>query len=383
MFELTEEQRMVEHTFRQFMEKEVAPHLEKLEKGEMLPYDICRKMMKLIIGDGGDGGIGLREDPMMSSVMIKELSRVSPGYAVAWGATVGLAGMTIMSKGTADQRNRYGLPLLTIDKIGAWGLTEPGAGSDAFGAMKAKAKPTDKGYILNGSKTFITNAPYADIFVIYAKVDRGQPRKEQAVNAFIVERGTDGLSTGPPLDKMGLKDSPTGEIFLDDVEVPAENLLGGEEKTSFRDQAKDSLGSERSGIAPVCLGIIEKCYEQSVQYSKERVQFDKPIGEYQAVQLKLANMYIHLQNVWNIVYRLAWMQKNKKKDVPFICTSKVYCSKAAVEVALDAIQIHGGYGYMSEYHVEKLMRDAKLMEIGAGTSDINLMYAMRLELDIH
>lgn len=382
MFELNEEQRMVEKTFRQFMEKEVLPNLEQLEKGEMLPYDIIRKMMKLIMGDGG-GGMALQSEPMMSSVMIKELSRVSPGYAIAWGATVGLTGLAIMSKGTAEQKQRYGIPLLVADKIGAWGLTEPGAGSDAFGAMKTKAKPTDKGYVLNGSKTFITNAPYADIFVIYAKVDRGQPRKEQAVNAFIVERGTEGFSTGPALDKMGLRDSPTGEIFLDDVEIPAENLLGGTEKSGFRDVAKKSLGSERSGIAPVCLGIIEKCYEQSIKYSKERVQFGKPIGEYQAIQLKLAGMFIHLQNVWNIVYRLAWMDKNKKRDEAFICTSKVYCSKAAVEVSLEAIQIHGGYGYMREYHVEKLMRDAKLMEIGAGTSDINLLYAMRLELGLH
>jgi alkylation response protein AidB-like acyl-CoA dehydrogenase len=394
MFELTEEQRMLEKTMRQFCEKELEPHIEKLESGEMLPYDIMRKMMVIIglrpepgseasASEGIGGGIGATMgDNMMSSIILKELSRVSPGFAIAWGASIGLAGLSILRKGTPEQVKKYGLPVLRMDKIGAWGLTEPGAGSDAFGSMKSVARPKDSGYILNGTKTFITDAPYADVFVIYAKIDRGQPKSEQPVNAFVLERGMKGLSTGKPFKKLGLRDSPTGEVFMEDVFVPGENLLGGNEKRGVRDQAKESLGTERSGVAPICWGIIEKCYEQSLLYAKERVQFEKPIGEFQAVQLKLANMYIMLKNVENAVFRLAWMANTGKRDMVFICTSKTYAAQAAVQAALDAIQIHGGYGYMEEYHVEKLMRDAKLLEIGAGTSDINLLYAARLEMGL-
>jgi alkylation response protein AidB-like acyl-CoA dehydrogenase len=392
-FELTEEHRMLESTMRQFCEKELAPHVEKLEDGEILGYDIMRKMMQ-VIGLGQKGGsaslsgdaisgIGSgMADNMMTSIILKEISRVSPGFAVAWGASLGLAGMSILRRGTPEQIKKYGIPVLTMQKIGAWGLTEPGAGSDAFGSMKSTARPKDDGYVLNGAKTFITNAPYADVFVMYAKIDRGQPKKEQPVNAFIIEKGAEGLTAGPPFKKLGLRDSPTGEVFMDDVFVPKENLLGGDEKRGVRDQAKESLGTERSGVVPICWGVIEKCYQQSLEYAKQREQFGRPIAEFQAVQLKLANMYILLKNVENMAFRLAWMANNRKRDMAFICTSKTYAAQAGVQAALDAIQIHGGYGYMAEYNVEKLLRDVKLMEIGAGTSDINLLYAARLELGI-
>ena len=157
---------------------------------------------------------------------------------------------------------------MTMEKIGAWALTEPDAGSDAFGSMKTTAKPKGDFYLLNGSKTFITNAPYADTFVIYAKVDRGQSLAERPVHAFIVEREMEGLSTSKPFEKMGMKDSPTGQVFMDDVEIPVENLLGGTEKKGMRADVKVSLGDERSGICPMCLGIIEKCYELSLQYAR-------------------------------------------------------------------------------------------------------------------
>ncbi len=388
MFELKEEHRMLENTMRQFCEKEIEPHLEKLESGEMLPYDIMRKMMVLIglrqeggpSGEAG-GGIGAAMgDSLMSSIVVKEISRVSPGFGVAWGASIGLAGLSLLRKGTPEQIKKYGVPVMRMDKIAAWGLTEPGAGSDAFGSMKSVARPKDGGYVLNGTKTFITNAPYADVFVIYAKIDRGQPKADQPVNAFILEQGMEGLTTGKPFKKLGLRDSPTGEIFMDDVFVPAENLLGGDEKKGVRDQAKQSLGTERSGVVPVCWGIIERCYDQCLKYVKEREQFGRPIGEFQAIQLKLANMYILLKNVENMAFRLAWMASKQKRDMAFICASKTYAAQAGVQAALDAIQIHGGYGYMEEYHVEKLLRDVKLMEIGAGTSDINLLYTARLEL---
>lgn len=401
MFELSEQQQMMQNVIRSWCEKELAPKVEDMDEAKILPFDLCRRMMdalglKEIMGKGmekraealekgkelkrdNEGFVGGRDDPLMSSILMKELCRHAPGYAMTWGASLGLCGNAIAVKGNAAQIRKYALPIFTFEKIGAWGLTEPGAGSDAFGSMKSVARPDGDFYIINGSKTFITNAPYADTFVIYAKIDRGQPKNQQPVHSFILERGMKGLSTGKPFKKMGMRDSPTGEIFMDDVRVPKENMLGSE-KDNIRNTAKESLGSERSAMPAMCLGIIERCYELSLKYSKERVQFGKPIAEFQAVQLKLANMYIHQENVRNIMYRMAWLATSGKRDFAFICATKAYCSGAAVEVALDAINIHGGYGYMTEYHVEKLMRDAKLLEIGAGTTDINLLQTARLEL---
>ncbi len=397
MFELEEQHRMIEQVFRQFCEKELAPQVDAMEKGEILPFDLIRKMMDTLgLGEmlrsalekrlerkegKGEGDVldAARQDLLNSYVIIKELARVSPGFAMSWGAGIGLCGMAIINKGSKEQIKKYGIPVISFDKIGCWALTEPEAGSDAFGGMRSVAKPDSDYYILNGTKTFITNAPYADIMIVYAKIDRGQPKKEQPVHSFILERGMEGLSTGKPFEKMGMKDSPTGEIFMEDVKVP-KNMLLGAEKDNIRDAAKESLGDERSGLPAMSLGIIEKCYEQSLKYAKERVQFGRPIGEFQAVQLKLANMYVHLQNVWNIIYRICWMAKEGKRDFAFVCASKSYCAQAAVEVAMDAIMIHGGYGYMREYNIEKLARDAKLLEIGAGTTDINLLTVARLEL---
>jgi len=401
MFELNEEQRMVEGVFRQFSEKELYPQVEKFESGEALPYDLMRKMNRDLMGgnqrgeallallekrEKGRGSAGAeesrRQDPLISSIISKELSRVSPGFCMSWGASIGLCAGNIASKGTPDQIRKYAIPVMNLEKIGAWGLTEPGAGSDAIGSMRTMAKPKGDAYILNGSKTFITNAPYADTFLVYAKIDRGQPKNEQQAHGFILERGMKGISTGKPLKKMGMKDSPTGEIFLEDVMVPAENLLGGVEKQGGRDEVRMSLGNERSGICPMCLGIIEKCYELSIKYAKERIQFGRPIGEFQAIQLKLADMYIGLKNSWDIIFHLAWMSKTGKRDMAYVCAAKVYTARAAVQAGLDAIQIHGGYGYMEEYRVEKLMRDAKLLEIGAGTTDINALYTARIELGL-
>jgi len=261
MFELQEEHRLVEQMFRQFAEKEILPKVEKLESGEELPYDLMRKMMKQLMGgedqvrnsllrrvekmekakrgeskeDESDKteATGAR-DPLNISILIKELSRVSPGFVMAWGASVGLFGQAILNKGTPEQIRKYAIPVMTMEKIGAWALTEPDAGSDAFGSMKTTARPKGDFYLLNGSKTFITNAPYADTFVVYAKVDRGQSPAERPVHAFIVEREMEGLSTSKPFEKMGMKDSPTGQVFMDDVKVPVENLLGGTEEKGMR-----------------------------------------------------------------------------------------------------------------------------------------------------
>jgi alkylation response protein AidB-like acyl-CoA dehydrogenase len=239
--------------------------------------------------------------------------------------------------------------------------------------MKTTARPDGDSYVLNGGKTFITNGPGADLFVVYARL-------EDTVGTFVVEKGADGLTVGKPFKKMGMRDSPTCELFFEDLRVPAAHLLGG--RAGGRRDVKESLGNERSGIPAMAWGIIEKCYEQTKKYVVERKQFGRPIGEFQAVQLKIADMYVKLKNVENIVFRLAWLQKNRQRDVAFINASKAYCSQTCVDVALTAIQCHGGYGYMEEFHIEKLARDAKLLELGAGTTDINLLTAARHELGL-
>lgn len=405
-FQLSDVHRMMQDMVRSFCEKEILPQIPALEKGEASIAPLMRKLATTFgISQMAEGALRkqvekLREggedaprepaiasgaggmDMMMPFVLFKEISRVSPGFAMSFGVSVGLAGGAIQKKGTADQIERWGIPLATCEKVGSWCLTEPGAGSDAFGSMKSVARREGDRWLLNGQKTFITNGPIADIYVVYCRLDDpSQDWDEQPIGTFVLERGMKGFDVGKNMDKMGMKDSPTCELFFDNVELTDDHLLGGVRK-STRGSAKDSLGDERSGLPAMAWGIIERCYEIARDYSKERVQFGRPIAEYQAIQLKLAEMYIHLKNVENIVYRTAWMSKNGVRDFAFICASKAYCSRVSFEVANMAIQILGGYGYMEEYHVAKLARDAKLLEIGAGTTDINLLTAARLELGL-
>jgi hypothetical protein len=229
--------------------------------------------------------------------------------------------------------------------------------------------------VLNGQKTFITNAPYADYFVVYAKIDRGQKdkRDKRYIFPFVMEKGTQGLAASKPMKKMGMRGSPTGEIFLDDVFVPKSQLLGETEEASSRDQAKDVFAGERSGAPAMCWGIIERCVEDSIKYAIERKQWGRSIAEFQLMQDKIAKMYVKLENVRNMAFKQAWTRKQKTGTIEDACAAKYYCANAAVEVALDAIQIMGGYGYIQEYHVEMLMRDAKLMCIGGGTDEIQIL----------
>jgi alkylation response protein AidB-like acyl-CoA dehydrogenase len=386
---------MVATMVRQWCQSQLAPKIPALEHGEEMPFELMKKMAKTFGFDAMLGasvqkriaklrageasaesaektlaaGVG---NPMMMHVVIKELSRVSPGFAMGFGVSMGLTGGAIVAKGTADQIERWGLPLSTVKQIGSWCLTEPGAGSDAFGSMRTSARKDGSDYILKGSKTFITNGPGADVFLVYAKTDDG------GVGTFIVERGMPGVTVGPAFKKMGMRDSPTSEVFFDDVRLGVEHLLGGKEKgPGGRSDTKDSLGNERSGVPAMAWGIIERCYDASLQYVREREQFGRPIGAFQAVQLKITDMFIKLRTVENVVFRTAWMQQNGVKDMPFVNASKAMCAQMAVDVALMSIQIHGGYGYMEELGLEKLARDAKLLELGAGTTDINLLAAAR------
>ncbi|HEY3806304.1 MAG TPA: acyl-CoA dehydrogenase family protein [Kofleriaceae bacterium] len=389
MFELDEQTTMVGKMVRQWCQSQLAPKIPALEAGTEQPFDLMKQMAKtfgfdamlgsavkkriakLRSGEASDPesigrGVG---SPMMMHVVVKELSRVSPGFAMGFGVSMGLVGGAIVGKGTAEQIERWGLPLATLQQIGSWCLTEPGAGSDAFGSMRTTARAEAGGYVLAGSKTFITNGPGADVFLVYAKLGDG-------VATFIVERGMPGVTVGPPFKKMGMRDSPTSEVFFEDVKLGAEHLLGGRE-TNGRAATKESLSTERSGVPAMAWGIIERCYDASLVYVRERSQFGRPIGAFQAVQLKIADLFLKLRTVENVVFRTAYLQLKGIRDAPFANASKAMCAQLAVDAAMTAIQIHGGYGYMEELGLEKLARDAKLLELGAGTTDINLLAAAR------
>jgi hypothetical protein len=400
MFQFTEEQEMIRKLVRRWTTSKLEPKVDALEAGEP-PYELMREFAKTFgipdlaraafakieakAKDGGanassKGGLSAA-DPALAAIVSIELSRVSPGFALAFGASAGLAGGAIMGKGTLEQKKRWGVPILTWETIGAWGMTEPGAGSDAFRSMRTVAVPKDGGYVLNGQKTFITNAPYADTFVIYAKIDRGDdtPLADRPIQPFVLERGDKGLATSKPMRKMGMHSSPTGEVFLQDCFVPADRLLGLQEKDVIgRASGKDVFHSERTGLPTMAVGIIERCLEIALDYSKQRVTWGKKIAEYQLVQDKLARMFVHLENARNLMFKsMTLAAAGKTMTAAEASAAKLYCARAATEVAMDAIQVLGGNGYMQEYRVEMLARDAKLLQIGGGTDEIQIINIAR------
>lgn len=412
MIEWTETQLMIKRTVRQFIEAEIAPRIMELEHSDMPPYDVLRKMVKTFGMDvmatqqfhkqiaaeraraegnapvkpektGGDDAMKIAmkaEQEAMRMLPIIELCRYCPGLVTAMGVSMGLTGGAIMSKGTLEQKERWALPLLTLEKIGSWAITEPNSGSDAFGGMKSTARRTADGqYVLNGNKTFITNGPYADTMIFICRLDEeGVEPSKRKVLSFILDKGMPGLTQSKPFKKMGIHSSPTGELFLQDVVVGKDRLLGGTEEGSGRSGAKDTFTAERSGVAAMALGIVERCLELSLKYAKERVQFGKPIGEFQLIQLKLAKMEIARVNLQNMVFRhIELLSHGKKPTLAEASAMKLYAAQAAVEVALEAVQIHGGNGYMVEYQVEQLLRDAKILQIYGGTDEIQVTHIAR------
>jgi alkylation response protein AidB-like acyl-CoA dehydrogenase len=399
MHAFSQEHQMVRGLIRKWTAGKLEPKLDALEAGEP-PYEIMRDFVKTFgiadmvrasfakqetAAESGESpkklaGLG-SGDPAMGAAVSVELSRVSPGFSMAFGASMGLAGGAIMGKGTLEQRKRWALPILTLEKIGAWGMTEPGAGSDAFRSMRTTATPRDGGFVLNGQKTFITNAPYADTFVIYAKVARAgddSPLEARPIQPFVVERTDKGLATGKPMRKMGMHTSPTGEVFLEDCFLPADRMLGEDKSIVGKGSAKDVFHSERTGMAPMCVGIIERCLEVATDYAKQRITWGKRIAEYQLVQDKLARMFMHLQNCENLMFKqLALAKEGKTMTAAEASACKLYCARAATECAMEAVQVLGGNGYMQEYRVEMLARDAKLLQIGGGTDEIQIINIAR------
>jgi alkylation response protein AidB-like acyl-CoA dehydrogenase len=403
MIEWSEQHLMIRDTVRKFVEAEIVPNLEELEHGDMPPYEILRKLFATFGMDemararfdkqiareeaaakgegapparekGSEGGRG--DAAAMSLIPIIELSRFCPGMVTAMGVSMGLTGSALMSKGTLEQKKRWGCEILTLEKVGAWAITEPGSGSDAFGSMKATARRTDDGgYVLNGNKTFITNGPYADTIVFICKLDEsGVDPKDRKVLTFVLDSGMEGLTQSKPMRKMGLHSSPTGELFLQDVKVGVDRLLGGsEQKSKGREGAKDTFSQERSGVAAMAYGIVDRCLELSLAYAKERVQFGRPIGEFQLIQEKLARMVVARMNIENMIFRtIEAAELGRGLSFAEASAMKLYSARAATEVALEAVQIFGGNGYMSEYQVEQLARDAKVLQIYAGTDEIQI-----------
>jgi len=390
--ELTETERMLRDTFRGYFTREIEPHVAKMESGELLPFDLMRDMHRTLgldamlaqprgreatpegrHADASGFGLDANAARYARTSFMVEMSRISPSFALSYGASVGLFGGGVAGKGTPEQVERFALPVLRTQRIGCWCLTEPGAGSDALRGMKSTARRDGDAYVLNGSKTFITNAPYADIFLVYARVIGGE--LEGSIQPFIVERGAAGLSTGPPMKKMGMRGSPTGEVFLDDVRVPADRLLGGGVRQ--RDHVKSSLAVERGGLSVMSYGIAERCFEIARDYARTREQFGQPIANYQLVQSRLARMYVALSNCRRIVYADYLAGRALRESVADVCAGKLYCAEMGTFVAFEAIHILAGNGYMEEYVVERLARDAKLIELGGGTTEMQILTIAR------
>ncbi|MCP5066896.1 MAG: acyl-CoA dehydrogenase [bacterium] len=388
--QFTDMERGIRDQFRKYMENELAPLTEQLENQESLPLPFIEQMIAdLGLAPDADwpestGGVKNGESSaapadddeetkrivtFAGNQLTIEMARVNPGLCSSWGVSVGLCAGNIRKHGTPEQIKKYVPSVLRGQKIGCWCLTEPGAGSDAFGSMRTTAKKTGDSYILNGSKTFITNAPYGDVFLVYAKdADTG------AIQAYIVEREWKGVTTSKPFHKMGMKTSPTGEVFFDDVEVPADNLLG--RGVEDRDHVRKSLAGERLGIATLSYALAEKAFEIALEYAKSREQGGQPIANYQLVQERLARMYVDISNSRRIVYA-----KQQTGSVIDACAAKLYVAEVGSRVTQQAIHILGGYGYISEYEVERLVRDAKLLELGGGTTEIQILTIARHLLD--
>jgi hypothetical protein len=406
MFEWSEEQLAIRDAVRRFVDEEVKPNVEELEHGETPPYEVIRKLYRTFGLDalardsakraierkaaGGDAPGKAAEraeggsNAAMTMIPIIELCHYCPGIVTALGVSTGLAGGTIMKSGTPAQMERWGLDLMTLDKVGAWAITEPDSGSDALGGMKSTAVRDGEEYVLNGNKTFITNGPYADTIIFYAKLDDGSgvPLRQRPVLTFILDTGMPGLEQSKPFRKMGLHSSPTGELFLTDVRVGKDRLLGESEGqpggNEGRESAKGNFVTERAGVAAMSLGLIEECLKLSVQYAKDRTLWERPISEFQLIQLKLAKMEIARLNVENLVFRhIEMAAAGKSLTLAEASAMKLYSAQAASEVAMEAVQLFGGNGYMSEFRVEQLARDAKVFQIYAGTDEIQVTHIAR------
>ena len=373
-FTLRKEHEMARSLFREFAEKEVKPLAQEVDETEEFPRETARKMAKNgflgIPVPKEYGGQGC--DPLTYVMCVEELSKVCGTTGVIVSAHTSLCCDPIMTFGTEEQKAKYLVPLAKGEKLGAFGLTEPGAGTDAQG-QQTKAVADGDDYIINGSKIFITNGKEADVYVIFAVTGtiEKRGRKIKEITSFIVEKGTPGFTFGTKEKKMGIRGSSTYELIFTDCRVPKENMLG-KLGQGFK-IAMHTLDGGRIGIAAQALGIAEGALERTIAYTKERKQFGKPIAALQNTQFQLADMATKVQAAQLLVYKAA-MAKATQKEYGFeAAQAKLYAAEVAMEVTTKAVQLHGGYGYTREYDVERMMRDAKITEIYEGTSEVQRM----------
>jgi alkylation response protein AidB-like acyl-CoA dehydrogenase len=366
-FDLTEEQKMIRKLMRDFAEGEVAPTADERDRTKRFPKEVFEKMAELnLMGlpfpeEYGGGGA----DTVSFAIAVEELSRVCASTGITYAVHISLGCAPLYLFGTEEQKQKYLVPLCRGETLGAFGLTEPNAGSDAGGTKTTAVRDGDE-WVINGSKCFITNASYARFLALTAVT--GKQGEHREITAFIVPTDAEGFQVIDQYHKMGLHSSNTTELVMENVRVPHENILGkiGE---GFK-QFLITLDGGRIGIGAMAVGIAQGAYEAALQYAKERVQFGRSISKFQVIQHKLADMAMYIELARNMVYKAAWLKDQGRRFTKEASMCKLFASEVAMKVCNQAVQIHGGYGYMHDYKVERYFRDAKLTEIGEGTSEI-------------
>ncbi|MFQ3543210.1 acyl-CoA dehydrogenase [Halobacillus rhizosphaerae] len=374
-FELSKEQEMTRKMVRDFAEDVIQPRAVDIDKKAEFPEDIFKEMGKLgLLGIpfpeeyGGAGG-----DTVTYALAVEEIGRVCGSTGLSYAAAVSLGASPIYYFGTEEQKQEFLVPLAKGEALASFGLTEPNAGSDA-GGTKTRAVLEGDQYVINGEKCWITNAEYARSITVTAVSGKRDDGKN-IISAFIIPKDTPGMKISSPYDKMGVRGSNTSEIILEDVRVPKENILGDPSK-GFK-QFLHTLDGGRISIAALAVGIAQASLDKALAYAKERKQFGQPISKFQAIQFKLADMAMEVELARNMVLKSAWLKDQGKPFTKESAYAKLFASETAFRSSNQAIQIHGGYGYMREYEVERFLRDAKLLEIGEGTSEIQRMVIAR------
>jgi alkylation response protein AidB-like acyl-CoA dehydrogenase len=373
-FCLTDEQLLLRRTVREFAEAEIRPHVREWDDAQHFPRELVPKLAALgLMGiqfPEQYGGAGM--SAIEYCLCIEELARVDPSVSLSVAAHNGLCAAQIFMFGSEAQKERYLVPLAQGDRIGAWGLTEPGAGSDAAATRTTAVREKDA-WVLNGSKTFITHGSVGDVMVVMAVTDRD--RGPKGISAFIVERGTPGMTAGRKEDKLGMRASDTSEVVFERCRVPVDHLLG-EEGQGFIN-ALQVLDAGRIGIAALAVGLAQGAFEAARDYAAERRQFGQPIASFQAIQWKLADNATRIEAARLLTYRAAYLKDAGRRTTLESAMAKLYSSEIAVRAAEDAVQIHGGYGFVKDYPAEKFFRDVKLTTIGEGTSEIQRLVIAR------
>ena len=373
-FALTESQRAVQEVARDFVEKELRPVMMDYDESQEFPHPVVQKLAALgfmgMTWPEDLGGAGMSD--LEAIIVIEELAKVDPSVALTVASHNSLCTGHIMLHASPEQKKKYVPNLASGKAYGAWGLTEPGSGSDS-GGMRTTAVKQGSDWILNGSKTFITQGSVGSTYVIMAMTDPSQGKR--GISAFILEKGMEGFSVGKKENKLGMRSSDTATLLFENVRVPGENLIG-DEGDGFR-QAMAVLDGGRVGIAALSVGIAQGALDASLKYARERRQFGKPIAEFQAIQWKLADMATELSAARLLTQKAAWLKYHGKPFTLEASVAKYFASEAATRATNEAVQIHGGYGFIKEFPVEKLYRDVKLMTIGEGTSEVQKMIIAR------